>query len=443
MGNTQVTKERTMKKIIAAAAGLMMFGTLASSASAVESQFGGYWRTRMFTEIDFDGKDSGSTALTDTRTRLYYTAKFNENFSFVNKFEFNNVWGDNVGGDLGADGTGIFRIKNSYADFTTGMARFKVGIQGATLARGFLFADDFSGVYAGVNAGDMALLQFMWIKVDEKEVGATTTSSTTVDFPVVDADLDGAADTTTTTTVTRQEEIDVYAFVPVLTLSDAVTVTPYFAYANVEGNVGTSDADMWWLGADVDFTTDAFSIWGTGIYAGGENTAAEDIQGYLLAAGGNVGMFHAQAFYASGDDTAGDGDQDAYLGIAGNVAFKGQSYYWAEIMGFGIFDNDASAGRGALADKISNIMAVNAGVTAKVSEKLTLNGDVWYAQLAEDVNGEDELGVEVDFVATYAIMDNLKLDLVAAYLFAGDATSTDGNNEEDPIEIGARLSLSF
>jgi hypothetical protein len=47
MGNTKVTKERKMKKIIAAAAGLMMVGTLATAASAVESQFGGYWRTRM------------------------------------------------------------------------------------------------------------------------------------------------------------------------------------------------------------------------------------------------------------------------------------------------------------------------------------------------------------------------------------------------------------
>ena len=156
-----------MKKIIAAAAGLMMVGTLATSASAVESQFGGYWRTRMYTQIDFDGQDSGSFAVADTRTRLYYTAVFNENFKFVNKFEFDNTFGDNVGGDIGADGK-IFEVKNSYADFTTGMVRFKVGTQGATVSRGFIFADDFSGVYAGVNAGDMALLQFAWIKVDEK-----------------------------------------------------------------------------------------------------------------------------------------------------------------------------------------------------------------------------------------------------------------------------------
>jgi hypothetical protein len=40
-------------------------------------------------------------------------------------------------------------------------------------------------------------------------------------------------------------------------------------------------------------------------------------------------------------------------------------------------------------------------------------------------------------------VEGLNLDLVGAYLWAGDATSLDGNNEEDPYEFGAQLSLSF
>lgn len=390
-----------MKKIIAAAAGLMLAGTMVSSASAVESEFGGYWRTRAFTQIDFDGKDSGTFSRTDTRTRLYYTAVFNENFKFVNKFEFNSVFGDNDGGDIGADGAN-FRVKNSYADFTTGMARFKVGTFGSTISRGFMFADDHSGIYAGLNAGDMALLQFLWVKVDEEEVAG------------------------------NDNEVDYYSFLPVINVSDSLSVTPHLTYSATEGG----DNDIWWLGADVDFSADGMSLWGTAIYNGGEiNDGANDVEAWLLAAGGSVGMFHGQAFYATGDDTAGDGDAEAF------VSPSGSSYYWAEIMGYGIFDNQESAG--SPEDNISNIMAANVGVKTKVSEKLTLGGDLWYAALAEDVNGEDELGVEVDLKATYAIYDNLNLDLVAAYLFAGDATSNDGSNEEDPIEVGARLSLAF
>ena len=130
-----------MKKIIASALGLMMVGGVAASASAVENQFGGYWRTRMFVQDEFD--QDGSYFRIDNRTRLYYTAKFSDDFKFVNKFEFNSNWGDDEGGDIGADGD-TWKVKNSYADFTLGSVNTKLGIQGAVLARGFLFDDDFS-----------------------------------------------------------------------------------------------------------------------------------------------------------------------------------------------------------------------------------------------------------------------------------------------------------
>ena len=46
-------------------------------------------------------------------------------------------------------------------------------------------------------------------------------------------------------------------------------------------------------------------------------------------------------------------------------------------------------------------------------------------------------------LGTYQLIENLNLDVVAAYLFAGDATSLTGENDEDPFELGTRLSLSF
>jgi hypothetical protein len=98
-----------MKKIIASALGLMIAGGVAATtASAVESQFGGYWRTRAFYQDNFT-QDSDYWRI-DNRTRLYYTAKFNDDFKFVNKFEFNSNWGDAEGGDVGADGL-TFKVK--------------------------------------------------------------------------------------------------------------------------------------------------------------------------------------------------------------------------------------------------------------------------------------------------------------------------------------------
>jgi hypothetical protein len=37
----------------------------------------------------------------------------------------------------------------------------------------------------------------------------------------------------------------------------------------------------------------------------------------------------------------------------------------------------------------------------------------------------------------------LDLELIGAYLWANDATSTDGNNDNDPYEVGFQTSLSF
>ena len=106
-------------------------------------------------------------------------------------------------------------------------------------------------------------------------------------------------------------------------------------------------------------------------------------------------------------------------------------------MGYGIFDNEYSTS--APGDKISNITALNAGVTIKPMDKLTVSGDVWYAMLAEDNDeGEDELGLEFDGVVTYELMDNLSADFVLAYLVAGDATG-----DEDVFEGGVRVSLKF
>ena len=52
-------------------------------------------------------------------------------------------------------------------------------------------------------------------------------------------------------------------------------------------------------------------------------------------------------------------------------------------------------------------------------------------------------------MATYELVEGLNLDVVGAYLFAGDRTTADpttGLQYEDdanPYELGARLSLSF
>lgn len=400
-----------MKKIIASAVGLVLVGGVAATtASAVENQFGGYWRTRAFVQDNFDGMDSSSTDRIDNRTRLYYTAKFNDDFKFVNKFEFNTTWGDDVGGDIGSDGMGIFRIKNSYADWNMGAVNAKLGIQAAVVARGFIFDDDFSGAIVTGNFGNVSVPVAFLAVEDEDATGG--------------------------------KDANMIAAMPTIKISDAVSVTPYglYYYADEmttsvtaeDGTVTTStdaEIDIYYLGVDVDLSMDPVSVWGTFIYNGGE-IGDGDVSAFLVAAGVDAGIAHGQAFYATGDDND-DVDVDAF------VSAPGQSYYWSEIMGLGVFDNTASAG--APGNAISNVMAVNAGVTIKPMDKLKLDADVWYAMLAEDnAAGDDELGWEFDGKVTYSIFDNLSAEFILAYLVSGDATG-----DEDVLEGGVRVSLKF
>jgi hypothetical protein len=481
-----------MKKLLVLGLAALVVVAFTLPASALESQFGGYWRTRMIGQVDFAGDstlgadgvagtaddlDSGDQDLwrVDTRTRLYYTAILNENLKLVNKFEFDAVWGETTGGDtlgdLGADGV-VFEIKESYADFNVGPLRAKVGIHDSLIARGFIFADEFAGLTVSYGNEGMNLIG-EWIKVFEGNVGD--------DF--------------------NEFDFDIYGLNPVFTFGEGISVNPFVYWAYSDNNGWTDlvvnrlaagltplnqpggeftygnqifaspngslfdEQSIYWLGVNADFMVGPASIWLTGVYQGGsidnDDTVLPggddiDISAYLFAVGASMPMgpvgLHGQFFWASGDEEA-DDDFEAFFGIGGGGV--GWAYYWSEIMGLGIFDQQFPAGS-PQAD-VSNLWAVNIGATLKPVEKLTLKGDIWYAALVEEalygksslgaggnvVNGEEDLGVEIDLVATYQLVEGMNLDLVGAYLFADDGISRSGNNDDDPYEVGARLSLSF
>ena len=388
-----------MKKLLMGllAAGLVL--AMALPAMAFDSEFGAYWRTRAYVQKDFTGSDSGKldTQLVDTRTRLFYTAVFSEDFKFVNAFEFNNTWGDTVGGDFGTDATTIFRIKHSYANFNLGQVNFLIGLMPRVLHRGFVFSDDFAGL-AVTYKGEGFEIPFIWLKAYEGGMGHDM----------------------------NDYDVDWYALKPNFKFGN-VSLTPTISYIYSKdaekwgATSGNKELRIWMAGVDVDVKIGAGSLWFTGIYEGGDfeilpTAKSVDMEAYLLALGGafNAGPadIHGQIFYATGDDPN-TGDYEAFL--SPHLGSTGQSYYWAEIMGLGIFDNQASAN--SCADKITNIMAANIGVGFKFTDKMKLGADLWYAKLAEkNKAGDDELGTEIDVVFTYSLMKNLNLDLVAAYL---------------------------
>jgi len=399
-----------MKKLTVVLFVALLGLALAVPASALEHEFGGYWRVRMYHTSGFSGQDDydentpgydedlDGKQLADTRTRLYYTAIINENLKFVNKFEMDAVWGDSSSyGDIGADAVAV-EVKNTYVDFNYGPANIQLGTQGQVIHRGLMFDDDFSGVTFGV-----AGLTGMYMKVEENG------NSSGDDDQVYHLN---------------------YAIG-----SDTFKITPNLTYDDQPG--GDS---MWFAGLDVDGNAGALGYWGTFIYQGGEQ-GDDDRSAYLVDVGVTLAVTDAfeinvEGFYATGDDDATDGDLNAFESI------PGRSYYWSEIMGLGVFDDYTS--NASPGDYITNIMAANLGASMDVTEKLTLSADLWYAQLAEDdANGNKDLGTEIDLSAAYTIIEGMRLHAVAAYLFAGDATTGGVENDADPFEIGAQFSISF
>jgi hypothetical protein len=341
-------------------------------------------------------------------------------------------------GEVGADGANI-EIKNSYVDFNLGPVNMTVGVQPYALFREFYISDDASGIVARWKVLDNFVLAGSWLK-----------------------NFEGGAGTG------NNEDIDAYTLSSGIWFSENISIKPSISYARSSelntiaglgllGNVpGTALAVPPWgevelltYGFDFDASFDNFGIWATLIGQDGsveQNTPGLsdlDIKGWLAAIGGSVGfdMFdiHGQFMYTPGDDNALDSDVETFFCPNG-------SYYWSEIMGFGIFDNSNPVNTPG--DKIQNVMAVNLGSTFKPMDKLKIAVDLWYAKLDEDIVfapgvSEDELGTELDVVVTYQLVEGLNLDLVGAYLWAGDAVSADGDNDENPYEFGARLSLSF
>ncbi len=416
-----------MKRLLISFLAVGLVLTLTLPAAAIDNEFGGFWRTRAYTQKDFTGSDSGAQdyRAVDTRTRLFYTAVFSEDFKFVNRFEFNLTWGDTAASNAGGISSStsdrnVFRIKNSYAYMNLADFNFMVGLQYRVLNRGFLFDNDFAGASVTYNAGSFQI-PFIWMKAYEGGYGKDR----------------------------NDNDVDYYVLKPSFNLG-AVTVTPTLMYLYSKDaskwsmTTGNKSMNAWFAGTDVDWKFGGGSaLWFTGLYEGGSvdlvTGGKVDVKAHLLALGGTFQMgpfdIHGQAFWATGDDPATKGDYEAFF------VPRGQMYYWAEIMGYGLFDNQASAN--SPADKISNIKAFNIGAGYKATEKLSFKADLWYATLAQsNAKGDNLLGTEIDLRMTYALLKNLTLDLVAAYLIAGKATYT-GAGEQTPYEYGAQLSFSF
>jgi hypothetical protein len=463
-----------MKKFIILGFAALLVFAFTVPAAAVEHELGGYWRTRAFMQRNFAGFDAqtkgtanADTGRIDTRTRIFWTAKVNDSLKLVTAFEMNAVYGtqdttftpavgtatdlENSYGDFGADGVAV-AVKTSYVEFNWLSSIWRIGVQPWLLNKGFQSDLDAPGLLWMYPRGDH-IYGAGYVRVFEGGTGYKM----------------------------DENDIEFFAIFGVFSLAEGMTIQPWATYAfsdsggniwrNASGVMGPpltaslSDGGInaWRLGFDYNWNTDMYGLWVNGVYLGGslgkQANVDWDLGAYYLALGGHwnlgAGDIHTEIFYASGDDNATDNDWEEF------AVFEGQSHYWAEIMGLGIFDNQVS--NNSPGDSaIGNVWAANLGITWTFAEKHTVTADLWYADRLEihhpaipnayGAAGQGtDLGTEIDLKYTCELIEGLNLDVVAAYLFAGDgtykqgagATSPQNPDEANPYELGMRLSLSF
>ena len=220
-----------------------------------------------------------------------------------------------------------------------------MGIQPRVFARGLLFDDDFSGIAVTYQGDDMSF-PFIWMKAYEGGSG------------------------------NNDQDVDYYGVNPKFDLSDSLMLNPFLVYVNsTDASVWATDNEkvgVYYLGVSVDKKFEGASAWFTGIFSGGEVDSVSlgdtvTVSSSLAALGGEIDLGSAvvscEFLYASGDDDLTDDEaKDFYVP-------DGNSYYWAEIMGLGIFDNTQSAN--APGDAISNLMAAKIGASFSTSDSTT------------------------------------------------------------------------
>ena len=423
-----------MKKlfIFALATVLAVMFTL-PAAAAVKHEFGGYWRTRFYSYDNLDYADnSSSLQAIDTRTRLFYTAVLHDNLKFINQFEMDAIWGanpkDSSYGDRGADAVAV-EVKRTFIDANWANLRWRIGTQGfQDPSGGYVFDDDMTGMKIDYRAASMTI-GLWWLRSYE---GYGTTQfggeGNGVDFDTISLILNYKAGN--------------MRWAPFLT---------YMRTNDGGGFEGTAGEplDLYFAGLRWDMKMGNWDFYAIGIYEGGSYDDTADVSAYVFDAEARVKLGNWGAWgrfmYVSGDDDTTDDDIEQWA-IPSKLASMSN---WAELWGDGSFDvtfPDGSTGK-----EVTDLMNFGLGAWMNPTKAWTLKLAWWYLNFAQDgANSssgasDKNIGNEIDFWATYSVMQAMKLHFIFSYLIVGDAIeeAVSPVSAEDPWELGAQLEIKF
>ncbi len=365
-----------------------------------------------------------------------------------------------VGGE--EDGDIILELDNLYIDFTTdsGM-NFKIGSQSFGMDEIAYGSHIMYEVPAGVTFSapltDTSTLQAGW-------------------FRMADLMDDSEANT--------DDQADLL-FVKLPVTMDAISFTPWAAYANIQEDVianadshwtyayfdypgfltgangavvdptSTDDVSAWYLGMSFGYTMDALSVKASATYGDMDwETATVDasIAGYFadLVVDYKMDGFTPEffTFYGNGPD-ANDEDFDMMPVLIGGPTYT-SSYFGGSRFNdnmFDSYDSTYATSMWGVGFKVKDI---------KTGKKLSHEFQIMYAEgTAEDtifqspndiLMNEDESLVEVNFNSTYQIMDHLLFATELGYMTFDEDSDYDeaaDGSVEDFWKIACAIELSF
>ena len=418
--------------------------------------------------LDMKGADDdyiGNLSYFDIRARFYATTSIYDQLTMMTKVDINGV--SPTGGETDAGITNRYNAESDTGtknadielinfyfgfnpDYRQGPFHLKAGLMPSELARGLICNDE-------------SVFQIQVIRQISRALYFPITYTRNDNFGIGKGK--------------DRASYDSYSINPIF-FRRHTFISPFYCYTRARGGADTIESnhfsnilgsvDRHDVGIDIRIEKKKFSLWFTGVHQFGSMTVGDednaiglvflnglpaiganiDFNGSALIGGGEINItsffeIHSEFIYATGEKIA-DGDPAGLLDrkMSRFLAADLASHSWSEIMGLGLFGNQVPAG--SPGDKITNLVAYGLGMTIKPTDTLSFTLDGWYAELEEDnAFGKKKLGTEINLKISFEPVTGLKIDMVAAYLFAGNATSITGTSTADPYEIGIQLTYNF
>jgi hypothetical protein len=389
----------------------------------------------------------------DQRSRLFYTAKANDNVKLVTGFELDYSFygnsdytvGRNQGGAIGADTVNL-ETKHAYLELRAPAynANFRIGMQPFDDAfKGVFVSADMAGLQATTSCGKSTTLLGLYRFNDNNSFG-----------------------------VTGKQNRDMLALDYKYELTKALKVGGAYYYINDDRGTGEpgfllqqagNTNRIHTVGLNAESTMGNLTLDGFLLYQFGtmDAPAKRHINAFSANVGARLkagpGTARSEFLYVSGDKHAGKvgGNTNAFQSV--NSVDTEHGFYNGEMYILGR-DKYALTIDNAIVyssnNKDQGVIFGTLGYDLPVTNKLTASANAGFAAVAKDNanspvgkgNNSNYLGTEINVEAAYTVFENVTTVARAAYVVLGDyfkGTAAGGQDPDNPYALRLLVQYAF